>query len=117
MRIHRGAAVGPILHRLGRPGEDEARPLLCEVAPSLVEATHAELGTYWLACQDAPQLLFTENETNAQRLWGVPNRTPYVKDGINLAITADALDTTNPAHAGTKVAAHFALPKNPAREV
>ena len=28
-------------------------------------------------------MLFTENETNAQRLFGVENRTPYVKDGIN----------------------------------
>ncbi len=62
----------------GVPG----RPSLRQVGSGLVEATHAELGSYWLACQDAPELLFTENETNAERLWGVPNRTRYVKDGI-----------------------------------
>ena len=56
--------------------------------------------------QDAPELLFTENETNAERLWGVPNRTPYVKDGINAAVTGgDQADATNPACVGTKVAA------------
>ena len=52
----------------------------------LVQATHHELGDYWLVCQGTPDLLFTENESNAQRLWGVPNRTPYVKDGIDEAV-------------------------------
>ena len=51
--------------------------------PGIVEATHPTLGTYWLACQGAPPLLFTENETNTERLWGRPNASAYVKDGIN----------------------------------
>ena len=40
-------------------------------------------GNRWLHCEGSPELLFTENETNARRLFGVENRTPYVKDGIN----------------------------------
>ena len=48
-----------------------------------IQATHPELGEYWLYCEGAPELLFTENETNAQRLWGQPNASPYVKDGFH----------------------------------
>ncbi len=76
----------------------------------LVHATHATLGEYWLACQRSekePQLLFTENESNAQRLWGVPNGTPYVKDGINDAVVNGAKGSINPEGFGTKFAAHY----------
>src|SRR3974377_247136 len=44
---------------------------------------HDRPGNRWLYCEGSPELLFTENETNARRLFGVGNRTPYVKDGIN----------------------------------
>ena len=42
--------------------------------PGVVHAVHPELGEYWLSCDGSPELLFTENESNAQRLWGQPNR-------------------------------------------
>src|SRR5439155_309789 len=54
-----------------------------------------------------PELLFTENESNAERLWGVANRTPYVKDGIHRAVVNGEVGAVNPAGAGTKVAAHY----------
>ena len=72
-----------------------------------VRAMHTTLGEYWLACEDKPRLLFTENESNAQRLWGVPNHTPFVKDGINDAIVHGTQGTVNPDSVGTKVAAHY----------
>ena len=75
----------------------------------LVRVMHATLGEYWLACEDKPQFLFTENDSNLQRLWGVPNRTPYVKDGINEAVVHGAEGTVNPDDVGTKVAAHYAF--------
>ena len=64
---------------------------------SLVQANHHELGEYWLVCEGTPELLFTENETNAQRLWGVPNSTPYVKDGIGEAVVHGRDEAVNPA--------------------
>jgi hypothetical protein len=75
----------------------------------LIHATHQELGDYWLACGGTPALLFTENESNAQRLWGVPNRAPYVKDGINDAVVQGAAGAVNPDGAGTKAAAHYRM--------
>src|SRR6185437_15842186 len=90
-------------------GRDAVRPLLRQTAPGVIEASCSGLGTYWLAMQDAPEVLFTENDTNAWRLWGVPNASPYVKDGINAAIVDGASGTVNPARVGTRAAAHYVL--------
>jgi hypothetical protein len=79
----------------------------------LVEASHDRLGTYWLACEGAPELLFTNNESNAERLWGVPNRTPYVKDGIGEAVVVGRAEAVNPDELGTKAAAHYTLALGP----
>jgi hypothetical protein len=54
-----------------------------------------------------PQLLFTENESNAQRLWNAPNHTPFVKDGIHEAVIHGNAGAVNPANIGTKVAAQY----------
>ncbi len=77
----------------------------------LIAARHesAALAQYWLACEGAPALLFTENETNFQRLFGAPNRTPYVKDAFHAAIVQGDAAAVNPAQRGTKAAAHYAL--------
>ena len=55
------------------------------------------------------QLLFCENETNNERLFGAPNASPYVKDAINEFVVDGAVDAVNPEQTGTKVAAHHAL--------
>ena len=75
----------------------------------LVRATHHDLGDYWFVCQGDPDLLFTENETNAQRLWGAPNRAPFVKDGLHDAVVQGHGGAVNPEGAGTKVAAHYSF--------
>src|SRR5262249_50507179 len=75
----------------------------------VILATHHDLGQYWLACDGAPALLFTENETNFRRLWSVENRTPYVKDGIHRAVVAGETEAVNPDGVGTKVAAHYTV--------
>src|SRR5919202_2571217 len=85
------------------------KPVLRQVAPGLIEARHGTLGDYWLACQGAPHVVFCDNETNAARLWGGANRTPYVKDGINDAVVDGRKDAVNPEPVGTKAAAHYAL--------
>jgi hypothetical protein len=88
----------------------ETAPLHGQTGQHLVQATHPRMGEYWLACQHAgivPHLLFTENESNTQRLWGVPNRTPFVKDGIHDAVVHGMQGTVNSEGVGTKVAAHY----------
>jgi hypothetical protein len=72
----------------------------------VVVANHPELGTRYLYCDTAAELLFTENETNKQRLWGQPNDFRYVKDGVNDHVVGGRPDVVNPERRGTKVAAH-----------
>ncbi len=93
--------------------DNSERPALAMAGPDVVEARHAQLGTYWLTCDGAPEVLFTENESNAQRLWGVGNRSPYVKDGINDAVVNGRAEAVNPERTGTKAAAHYALQLGP----
>ncbi|HLX86118.1 MAG TPA: hypothetical protein VKR59_19615 [Terriglobales bacterium] len=67
----------------------------------------------WLHCEGAPELLFTENETNAKLLFGSENRTPYVKDGIDNYIVRGAKESVNHDCEGTKAAAHYTLRLGP----
>jgi hypothetical protein len=80
---------------------------------SVVKAVHAQLGERYLYCEDETPLLFTENESNTQRLFGIPNRTPYVKDGINNYVVHGQCDAVNPDRMGTKVAAHYRITVEP----
>ncbi len=73
----------------------------------VVAAQESRYGERWLLAEGAPEMLFTENETNLQRLWGVPNATPYVKDSFNDYLLHGAHDAVNPAQSGTKCAAHY----------
>ena len=54
-------------------------------------------------------MLFCENETNNERLFGVANASPYVKDGIDEFVVAGKADAVNPERTGTKVAADHVL--------
>jgi Glycosyl hydrolase family 63 C-terminal domain len=81
---------------------------------AVIAATEAQLGDYSLYCEGNPLLLFTENETNNQRLFGTANPTPYVKDGIDDCVVADRQNAVNPNNTGTKAAAHYQL-RVPAR--
>jgi len=85
------------------------KPSLRESAPGIIQASHHQLGEYRLYCDSARELLFTENESNASRLWGQPNATPYVKDAFHTYIVSGHRDAINPAKVGTKAAAHYVL--------
>ena len=67
-------------------GDDCPKPSLRQTAPGVIGASHHELGEHWLSCDGAPELLFTENESNASRLWGQPNPSPYVKDAFHACV-------------------------------
>jgi len=70
-----------------------------------VRADHPTLGSYHLYGRQPGELLFTENETNAERLWGVPNTAPYVKDAFHRRVIAGERAAVNPQRTGTKFAA------------
>ncbi len=74
-----------------------------------VAAVHADLGEWWLHCDGAPTLLFTENETNLARLFGGENRTPFVKDAFHAYLIDGRREAVNPAGTGTKAGAHYAM--------
>ena len=85
------------------------RPNIKVAGKGLLETEHTELGKCWLAAGPGPdgttpQFLFTENETNTRELFGVENRTPYVKDAFNEFVVHGRTDTVNPGQAGTKAA-------------
>ena len=65
-----------------------------------VAVSHPALGEYHLSCEGEAPLLFTENETNTQRLFGDPNDGPYVKDGINDYVVHGQQDAVNPEQTG-----------------
>jgi hypothetical protein len=101
----------PELHDVDMPSTLEG-----EKAYSLIHATHSTLGEYWLVSENSgkqSRLLFTENESNAEHLWSVTNRTPYVKDGINDAVVHGVIDAVNPNRFGTKVAVHYDFSVSP----
>src|SRR5438477_5047637 len=88
-------------------GRETRKPMLREAARTMVEAKHDELGRYQLHCEDSQEFLFTENDSNFERLWNVPNHSPFVKDSINDAVIHDNIDLVNPNKVGTKAAAHY----------
>ncbi len=92
-------------------GRDDRRPLLWAHDDVTVALSHSALGNFWLSCDDTtatPVLLYTENETNHQRVFAGANASPYVKDGIGDHVVSGA-ETVNPARRGTKAAAWYRL--------
>jgi hypothetical protein len=96
---------------LRRPSQrPELRKIERPAGTSVVQANHPNLGVCYLSCEGEAPLLFTENETNNERIFPQhPNPTPYVKDGVNDYIVHGALAAVNPDQRGTKVAAHYQL--------
>jgi hypothetical protein len=74
-----------------------------------VVAEHATLGRYRLDARDTAEWIFTDNETNATRLFGAANRTPHVKDAFHDWLVGGDRGAVNPARTGTKAAAVHAL--------
>ena len=96
-------------------GRDDRRPSISSAANAgqqksqllTLVAKHWELGEYILHCSGADELLFTENETNTERLFGVPSPTPYVKDAFHAYVVNGKREAVNPAATGTKAAVRY----------
>jgi Glycosyl hydrolase family 63 C-terminal domain len=90
-------------------GYNYQKPVLKRSTSNAIEAVHPELKQRWLYFEEPLALLFTENETNTERLFNVPNSSPYVKDGIHNYLIHGQQDAINPDHIGTKAAIHYLL--------
>jgi len=99
----------------GRTGEGYwAQPRIARGGESLLLADHATLGRFRLAAAPGPDarppaLLFTDNETNAERLFGAPSANRWVKDAFHQYVVHDRAAAVNPDDVGTKAAAHYRL--------
>ncbi|MEW6683375.1 MAG: glucosidase [Nitrospirota bacterium] len=96
------------------------KPTLRELATDgrfrMIEAAHPTLGMRWLYCEGPTELLFTENETNDARLFGVQGASRYAKDGINDYLVHGRADAVNPDQVGSKAGAHYVLRTPPGAE-
>ncbi len=95
-------------------GRDARRPNLRvgrnhSDALAVIEASHHSLGEYELLAEGAARLLFTENETNQERLYGVPTTFPYLKDAFHEAIVRQNQTAVSPERMGTKAAAVYEM--------
>jgi hypothetical protein len=91
-------------------GDGTAKPGLGLAAPvhgtSVVALEEPHYGHRWLYAEGGPEVLFTENETNGRRLFGLET-SGFFKDGINDAVVGGLSGAVNPARVGTKAAAHY----------
>jgi len=90
-------------------GDALGKPKIGKTARNGLCGVHPALGSFTLDCEGSPELLFTENETNASRLWGQPNTSPYVKDAFHEYVVVGRGEVVNPGLQGTKAAAHYVL--------
>lgn len=74
---------------------------------AVIEAEHSYYGRRWLLCESAPEVLYTDNESNVRRLFGAENHSPFLKDGINDFIVRGDTRAVNPEKTGTKASAHY----------
>ncbi|HKQ47932.1 MAG TPA: glucosidase [Phycisphaerae bacterium] len=121
IRIHNRGPEAAALHVLPTvwfrntwSGElSQPRPQLKQIEgrgkSAVIASAHPNLGVFCLHCEGDVPLLFTENESNTERLFGTPNVNPYVKDGIHNAVVHGRVDLVNPNQIGTKAAAHYQI--------
>jgi len=84
-----------------------ARPSLSAIGGDVIAASHPVMGKRFFQVEDANALLFTENESNSERLINTPNRTPYVKDAFHNYVIRGNQAAVNPEQSGTKAAAYY----------
>jgi hypothetical protein len=88
---------------------DGGKSSLKETQDGTVLASHGDLGQRAFCCEGNPEVLFTENESNANRLWGGHNTSQYVKDAFHEYVVSGNRDAVNPSKVGSKAAAYYRL--------
>lgn len=97
--LHEGCWVKPLIRR------SEENTLLTD---------HVTLGRFRFAAEHAsnnsdPEWLLTDNVTNSERLYGMPNESPYVKDAFHEYVVEGRTTAVSPREFGTKAAAHYRM--------
>jgi len=91
----------------------EIKPYMAASGPASIDVDHVTLGTFRLVAEqlagNQPTLLFTENETNIQRIYNTKNATPYVKDAFHRYLISGETGAINPKRMGSKSAAYYRL--------
>ncbi|HEY2123167.1 MAG TPA: hypothetical protein VGH07_06215 [Chthoniobacterales bacterium] len=90
-----------------------AKPRIWRDKDGWIQTCHETLEPMYLFYDHTDEFLFTENETNSQRLFGLENSTPYVKDSFHTYIISGDESATNPESNGTKVAPVYRLALGP----
>jgi hypothetical protein len=85
------------------------KPLLAQIEDGVIDVSHGSLGSYRFTLQGRPPLLFTENDSNFQALWGSANPQPWVKDAFHRRVIQGSEDAVNPARHGTKACAWYRM--------
>jgi hypothetical protein len=98
---------------------DPVRPTLgrADTGDATVALSEQTYGPRWLYCDGQPELIFTDNETNTERLYGYPNGQRYTKDAFHRYVVQDERDAVNPQQAGTKAAAIYRIDLAPGQTV
>jgi hypothetical protein len=89
--------------------KDKPKPVMGQIDGNKILASHHLIGDYTLQWEGATELLFTENESNNEKLWKYANASPYVKDAFHRCVISGETGAVNPAKTGTKAAAHYVL--------
>jgi hypothetical protein len=85
------------------------RPEMHKAEKGAIATCHPQIGNYTLYCDGMPELLFTENESNLNRLWGQTNPSAYVKDAFHEYLVRGKQEAVNPEKIGTKAAARYSF--------
>jgi hypothetical protein len=95
----------------GRAGEGYwTKPRIAGVGPQLFHSNHPSLGSFLLSSESAPRAqLFTENETNTGRVFGVPGRGRHFKDAFHSYLCDGVASAVNSNPVGTKAAFYYVL--------
>jgi hypothetical protein len=98
----------------------EIKPYIGKAGPGCVDSDHVSLGKFRMVAEprgQQPEMLFTDNETNNERLFNAPNPTHYVKDAFHRYIINGQKEAINPKNVGTKVAFRYTLNLAPGEEM
>jgi hypothetical protein len=88
------------------PGD---KPRLAKSGSNTISAIHKTLGSFTLSCDGAPEMLFTENETNTERIFGWQGDNRFYKDAFHECLIHGKHDAVNPETVGTKACAIYRL--------